>query len=272
MGVGILVLGWGLFSLGTNMDNYGDIDDHDDGMMEQYEMAPAEVVRKIQGGEDLVLLDVRTPEEYEEVHLENSLLLPVESMSQQTLNEIGLGQNAKDKEIIIYCRSGARSRMAYNLMSSLGYTNIKSISGGMVHWQEDSYPHTEVGPYMGMMDFDSDSNVSVEGASINFDREVHDFGQIAQLGGVVRTEFTVSNSGSETLEIGEISTSCGCTTAEISNKEIEVGEKATLTVYFDPNFHEEPQEEIIRTVFIPTNDSARGEVEVKIRVDILENQ
>ena len=113
-------------------------EDHDDGEVADFEIYPGDVVKKIQNNEDVILLDVRTLEEYQETHLENSLLLPVQELSQQALNKIGLGEDMKDKEIIIYCRSGNRSKTAYDIMDSLGYTNIKSVSGGMVHWEEDN--------------------------------------------------------------------------------------------------------------------------------------
>jgi len=104
------------------------------------EVSPAAVVDRVQANEDLILLDVRTPAEYEALHLENALLLPVKELSAKTLEDVGLGEDMKDAEIIIYGRSGTRSQTAYNVMQSLGYTNISSVAGGMVHWEEDGYP------------------------------------------------------------------------------------------------------------------------------------
>lgn len=236
-----------------------------------YEIYPGDVADKIARREDIILLDVRTPEEHAEIHLENSLLLPVGELSANTLAGIGLGEEAKDKEIIIYCRSGARSKQAYDIMDSLGYTNIKSVSGGMVHWQEDGYPYTESGEYDGDV-YNTTSTSESNGAQISFDRTTHDFGDIPQSQGILETTFEVRNEGESVLEIGELSTSCGCTTAEISNKNIQPGGTATLTVYFDPDFHEEPADKLTRTVFIPTNDSSNPEAEVKIMVDILEGE
>lgn len=267
VGIAILVVLGFTFGFNSPEDNH-----HDNEMMEHYEIAPGHVVQKIQGNESFVLLDVRTPEEYEEIHIEGARLLPVDQISAESLADIGLGENAKDQEIVIYCRSGARSKIAYDLMTSLGYTNLKSVAGGMIHWQEDGYPFTEMGEHMGMMDFDDHDEGDSHGAEIAVDRDTHDFGEIPQSGGIVQTNFMVSNTGSETLEIGKLSTSCGCTTAEISSKSIAPGGEATLAVYFDPNFHEEPQGKITRTVFIPSNDEDSSEIEVKIQVDILENQ
>lgn len=248
---------------GHMMDNH--FDD-----VSAHEISPGVVVEKIQNKEDFLILDVRTPEEYAEIHIENSLLLPVGELSANTLADIGLGGDAKDKEIIIYCRSGARSKQAYDIMDSLGYTNIKSIAGGIVHWQEDNYPFTETGEYE--VDVSSNASESNSGAKISFDRTIHDFGNVPQSEGILKTTFEVKNNGQSVLEIGELITSCGCTKAEISSKSIQPNDTATLTVYFDPDFHKEPSDKLTRTVFIPNNDSSHSEAEVKITVDIIEGE
>ncbi len=234
-----------------------------------HEIYSSSVVNKIKNKENIILLDVRTPEEYKEIHLENSFLLPVGDMSQATLTDIGLGEDAKDKEIIIYCRSGGRSKQAYDIMNSLGYTNIKSVAGGMINWQEGNYPFTEIGEYVPKEIF---IKTNKDFASISFDKIIHSFGNILQSAGIVDTVFVITNTGEGLLTIGELSTSCGCTTAEISKKNIKSGNSATLTVYFNPDFHDEPLGEITRTVFIPTNDPAQLEAEVEIIINILEGE
>jgi len=264
----LILVGYG-FYMGTRSSE-DEINQHEDDIA-SYEISPGDVADKIAAGEDIVLLDVRTPEEYSEVHLENSVLLPVGQLSQQTLADVGLGEHAKDEEIIIYCRSGARSKQAYDIMNSLGYTNIKSVAGGMIHWQEDNYPYLETGEYEGTI-LPTENQSSDGGARIAFDRTVHDFGDVPQSAGILSTMFEVNNTGDEILEIGELSTSCGCTTAEISQDSISPSGSAVLTVYFDPDFHDEPLDKITRTVFIPTNDPTQQEAEVKITIDILEGE
>lgn len=256
-----------------NLNTMPEVAEHNDSL-ESFEVSPSTVVKRVNADEGVILLDVRTPEEYEEVHLKNALLLPVEELTAKTLSDIGLGEAFKDKEIIIYCRSGGRSKIAYNIMQSLGYTNIKSVAGGMLHWQEDKYPLTESGPYSGLSATSgSDKTISkADGAKIVVDRDSHNFGEVAQYGGTVKTDFTVTNTGSAKLEIGDITTSCSCTKATISSVSIEPGDSATLAVVFDPNLHAEPLDVFKRTVFIPTNDSANPEMEVTIRVDILEGE
>ena len=245
--------------------------EHDDPVA-SYEIYPSDVVKKIQNNEPIVLLDVRTPEEYEEIHLKNALLLPVQELSQESLARIGLGEDAKNKEIIIYCRSGARSKTAYDIMKSLGYTNIKSVAGGMIHWEEDNYPFTEKGAYRSGATDTQEERTAAAGPRIAFDRAFHDFGVIPQYGGIVKTAFTVRNNGTSVLTIGTITTSCSCTSASISSASILPGKSAELSVRFDPNFHGEPEGVFKRTVFIPTNDQRTPEAEIVIQVDIDEGK
>jgi len=245
------------------------VEDHEDQAVADYEIYPGDVADKIAGKEDIILLDVRTPEEYAEIHLENSLLLPVDEISAKTLANIGLGESTKDQEIILYCRSGSRSKQAYDVMTSLGYTNLKSIQGGMVHWQEDNYSYTESGAYEGNEYSSAKSNVA-NGPRVSFDKTNYEFGKIERLGGTVSANFTLSNTGTETLTLGAITTSCGCTSATADSTSIEPNESTIVTVVFDPNFHKEPQGAFTRTVFIPTNDTTMPEAELTIAVEIIE--
>lgn len=269
----IIIIGVGYF-LTTNTNNRNMIkgeSHHNGNVSKSFEIYPNDVVDRIKKNKDIVILDVRTQKEYEEIHLKNALLLPVQELSQESLSRIGLGEDSKNKEIIIYCRSGVRSKTAYDIMKSLGYTNIKSVSGGMVHWEEDNYPFTESGKYRGDI-IKTQTSAIIEGARISFDHTSHDFGMVPQYGGVVSAIFSVRNEGTKDLIIGDITTSCGCTSATIANTKIAPGKETELTVTFDPNFHEEPFDVFKRTVFIPTNDKITPEAEVVIQVDVNEGK
>ncbi|MDP3900586.1 MAG: DUF1573 domain-containing protein [bacterium] len=98
----------------------------------------------------------------------------------------------------------------------------------------------------------------------------YSFGKIAKTGGVVSTSFDVKNSGSSALVISDITTSCGCTTAEISSKTIQPNATAELKINFDPNFHEEAAGELERIVTLSTNDPAKPKAEVKVYAEIVE--
>ena len=75
-----------------------------------------------------ILIDVREPYEYTEAHLESAILIPLNTLSVESLQSHGI---QKDDEIITQCRSGNRSLQAQKLLTNLGYTNVKSLSGGI---------------------------------------------------------------------------------------------------------------------------------------------
>jgi len=75
-----------------------------------------------------ILIDVREPYEYTEAHLESAILIPLNTLSVESLQSHGI---QKDDEIITQCRSGNRSMQAQKLLTNLGYTNVKSLSGGI---------------------------------------------------------------------------------------------------------------------------------------------
>lgn len=144
IGVIVLILG-GLFYMKKNTEHALPVTEKNMETEISYEISPEDVIIKINNQEPVTLLDVRTEGEYAQLHLKNSLLIPVQTLTAESLANIGLGADAKNKEIILYCHSGNRSKVAYDIMKSLGYTNVKSIAGGMANWQSHGYPYTEIG-------------------------------------------------------------------------------------------------------------------------------
>lgn len=96
----------------------------------------------------------------------------------------------------------------------------------------------------------------------------YDFGQIGP--DPVTTTFTVSNQGDGPLQIESVTTSCGCTTAQISNQTITPGASASLIVTFNPQAHAGTAGQFVRYVYLRTNDPATPKVEVEIRADVIE--
>lgn len=79
--------------------------------------------------EGFVILDVREQYEYDESHIPGAVLLPlgqVEEKAQEVLPD-------KEQLILVYCRSGRRSKQAAEALVKLGYTNIKEF-GGIIDW------------------------------------------------------------------------------------------------------------------------------------------
>lgn len=78
---------------------------------------------------DYVILDVRTQEEFDEKHIPNAVLIPdyeIAEKAEEILKD-------KDQLILVYCRSGRRSKLAAEELVSLGYTNIREF-GGIIDW------------------------------------------------------------------------------------------------------------------------------------------
>ncbi len=85
---------------------------------------------------DPFILDVRTIGEYEEGHLENSFLLPVQVLKK----EIAKIAEYNDQPILIYCRSGNRSTVASKILLDAGFTSIYNLRDGMKGWEADGFP------------------------------------------------------------------------------------------------------------------------------------
>jgi sulfur-carrier protein adenylyltransferase/sulfurtransferase len=99
------------------------------------EIEPFEAAQEIEGGE-VVLIDTREPHEYQEAHLENGKLVPPGLLR----DEIAAAAPDKSARTILYCRSGNRSYKAAEQLEALGYTDVASMAGGILAWQEQGLP------------------------------------------------------------------------------------------------------------------------------------
>lgn len=95
-----------------------------------YKQITAEEAKEIMdSGEEVVILDVREQDEYDEGHIPGAVLIPyteIENKAEEILPD-------KDKQILVYCRSGRRSKIAAESLGKLGYT-VKEF-GGIIDWQ-----------------------------------------------------------------------------------------------------------------------------------------
>ena len=88
--------------------------------------------REIMEASDCIILDVRTEEEYEEGHIPNAICVPNEIISGdqgQIISELP----DKEQTILVYCRSGRRSKEAAQKLAAMGYTDIREF-GGIIDW------------------------------------------------------------------------------------------------------------------------------------------
>ncbi len=90
----------------------------------------AEEAKQIMDSEEgYIILDVRTQEEYDQGHIPGAILIPdteIKAKAEEVLTD-------KDQLILVYCRSGRRSKLAAEALVELGYTNIKEF-GGIIDW------------------------------------------------------------------------------------------------------------------------------------------
>lgn len=95
------------------------------------EVSPQEGLQRVQAG--ALLVDVREENEYAEVHAQGAQLLPLSELEAR-FNEL-----PKDRELVMICRSGARSARAAEFLNAQGYTAI-NLTGGTLAWQDAGLP------------------------------------------------------------------------------------------------------------------------------------
>lgn len=94
-----------------------------------YQLITPESAKIMMEESSVIILDVRTPEEYKEGHIEGSILIPdyeILETAEKILTD-------KNQTILVYCRSGNRSRKAANNLLYLGYQNVYDF-GGIIDW------------------------------------------------------------------------------------------------------------------------------------------
>lgn len=98
-----------------------------------YEQITAEQAKALMDTEqDYVIIDARTQSEFDEGHIPGAILIPEYEIAERAEKELP----NKDQLILVYCRSGRRSKIAAQALVDLGYTNVKEF-GGIIDWQYD---------------------------------------------------------------------------------------------------------------------------------------
>lgn len=83
-------------------------------------------------GERLNLIDVREPHEHDEFNI-GGRLIPLGRFQAMDVDEL---EDLKNEEIILYCRSGNRSGQACLILDTMGFSNTRNLTGGMLAWKE----------------------------------------------------------------------------------------------------------------------------------------
>lgn len=92
-----------------------------------------QAVNMMESERDYIILDVRTPEEFAEKRIPNAINVPNESIGEGEIPELP----NKNQLILVYCRSGRRSKEAAEKLCKLGYTNVVEF-GGIIDWQGET--------------------------------------------------------------------------------------------------------------------------------------
>lgn len=95
-----------------------------------YQQISQEEAKKMMDDQEVLILDVREQDEYDSGHIVDAVLLPVGNINEDTAAEVIA---AKDSVVLVYCRSGNRSKKAAEALAELGYTQIYEF-GGINTW------------------------------------------------------------------------------------------------------------------------------------------
>ncbi len=90
----------------------------------------------IDENQDVVILDVRTSDEFAKAKIKGSINIPVDSITTDVEKIV----SDKNKIIYVYCLSGSRSNMAVDTMQKLGYRNVFDVKSGLLAWRANQYP------------------------------------------------------------------------------------------------------------------------------------
>lgn len=95
-----------------------------------------ELIQKNKNNPDFIIIDIRTPEEYESRHLENAILTDyyAESFKEE------IGKLDRTKKYLVYCGSARRSGLAMEIFKELGFKDVLNMTGGITEWISQGYP------------------------------------------------------------------------------------------------------------------------------------
>lgn len=124
------------------MKTYSDL--VNDCLDDVHELFPWDLFDEIEAGNNPLLIDIREPYEYQAMHIETSINVPrgiLESACdwgyEETVPELA---NAREKDVVLICRSGYRSILAAHTMEKMGYMNVRSLKTGLRGWHDDERP------------------------------------------------------------------------------------------------------------------------------------
>ena len=124
----IFMIPFDFFGMGKAKDSQTD-----GGKAQVRDISPKQAKEIMDGSDPFILIDVRTRDEFQRVHIKGALNMPVDTI------ESGAQTGLPDKNalILVYCASGARSARASKMLAAMGYTNVNNF-GGIMNWPYDT--------------------------------------------------------------------------------------------------------------------------------------
>ena len=109
---------------------FGCVGCSDGGSASYDQISGAEAKALMDSESGYIIIDARTQEEYDQGHIPGAILIPEYEIADRAEKEL----SDKDQLILVYCRSGRRSKIAAEELVKLGYTNVKEF-GGIIDWE-----------------------------------------------------------------------------------------------------------------------------------------
>ena len=103
-------------------------------------VSPEDAYGLVNKNEDLYLLDVRTPGEYQQARLEGARRIPIDQLVKR------MAELPKDRPILVYCAVGSRSAQVVNYLARRGFPELYNLYGGIYSWAQRGYPVLRGGP------------------------------------------------------------------------------------------------------------------------------
>lgn len=100
------------------------------GLAQEMDISQVELMQRINANHPNLILDVRSPEEYGEGHIPGAINIPFDQLGSR-YTEIG---SHKDKEVVLYCKSGRRAGIAANTLRAKGFSKLLHLEGDMNGW------------------------------------------------------------------------------------------------------------------------------------------
>ncbi len=185
------------------------------------------------------LVDVHTPEQ---THIPSTdAFIPFDNIAENS-DQL---PNDKDTPILVYCRSGSMSETASEEIAALGYTNVYDLEGGINAYKEQNN-------------------------EVVITPDNQDLGTVIY-GDVPTTTFTFTNFTPLPVKITRVSTSCGCTSAEVEQKELGAYESTTVNVSFNPAVHKDDTDlgELTRTIYVSTDNPNFPQITSTITANVI---